>query len=116
MCYDQSAKKIVLFGGGNVPTERGDPGTWTYSPAENRWEQLKPEKQPPARANSRLAYDPVSKKVVLFGGDQLDKLTADTWVFDTAKQTWEERKPARTPTREAITLCSSSRRRKTLAS
>lgn len=97
MCYDQQAKKFVLFGGGNVPTERGDPGTWTYSPAENRWEQVKAERQPPARANSRLAYDPSAKKVVLFGGDQLDQLVADTWTFDTATGTWTELKPAVSP-------------------
>jgi len=97
MCYDRSAKKFVLFGGGNIRSERGDPGTWTYSPAENQWEQLKPDRQPPARANSGLVYDPENKKVVCFGGDRLDQLTADTWVFDTAKQSWEERKPAISP-------------------
>lgn len=97
MCYDRSAQKFVLFGGGNIQSERGDPGTWTYSPAGNRWEQLKLDRQPPARANSRLVYDPVNQKVVCFGGDRLDRLTADTWLFDTAKQTWEERKPAISP-------------------
>lgn len=97
ICYDRGAKKFVLFGGGNIQTERGDPGTWTYSPADNKWEQVKAERQPPARANSRLAYDPVAKKVVLFGGDQLSQLVADTWVFDTATGTWEEKKPAVSP-------------------
>jgi hypothetical protein len=97
MCYDRSAKKFVLFGGGNVQTERGDPGTWTYSPADNRWEPVKTDRQPPARANSRLAYDPWVKKVVLFGGDRLNELVADTWVFDTTTGTWEEKKPAVSP-------------------
>jgi len=97
MCYDQLAKKFILFGGGNIQSERGDPGTWTYSPSENRWEQLKLDRQPPARANSRLVFDPVNQKVVCFGGDRLDQLTADTWVFDSAKQTWEERNPAISP-------------------
>lgn len=97
MCYDRGAKKFVLFGGGNVPTERGDSGTWTYSPADNRWEQVRTERTPPARANSQLAYDPVAKKIVLFGGDRLDELVADTWVFDTATAKWEELKPAVSP-------------------
>lgn len=97
MCYDRRAKKFVLFGGGNVPTDRGDPGTWTYSPADNRWEPVKTDRQPPARANSRLAYDPVARKVVLFGGDRLSELVADTWVFDTAAGTWEEKKPPVSP-------------------
>ncbi|MDB5310189.1 MAG: hypothetical protein JWO38_4391 [Gemmataceae bacterium] len=97
MCYDRSAKKFVLFGGGNIPGERGDPGTWTYSPAGNRWEQVQTDPRPPARANARLSYDLVAHKVVLFGGDRLDQLLADTWVFDTARGTWEERKPAVSP-------------------
>src|SRR5262245_17111442 len=97
MCYDGGAKKFVLFGGGNTPTGRGDPGTWTYSPADNRWEQVKADRQPPARANSRLVYDPTAKKVVLFGGDQLDQLVSDTWTFDTASGTWSELKPTVSP-------------------
>jgi hypothetical protein len=91
MCYDTDAKKIVLFGGGNIQTERGDPGTWTYSPSENKWEQLKLMAQPTARANSRLVYDPVHKKVVLFGGDGLNELDSQSWTFDTARQKWEGR-------------------------
>ncbi|WP_439625281.1 Kelch repeat-containing protein [Gemmata sp.] len=97
MCYDHGAKKFVLFGGGNITTDRGDPGTWTYSPADNKWEPVKAERQPPARANARLAYDHVTKKVVLFGGDRLDQLVADTWAFDTATGTWTELKPPVSP-------------------
>jgi hypothetical protein len=95
MVYDAHNKQFVLFGGGNVQTERGDPGTWTYSPSKNTWTQLKLLLQPPQRANSRLAYDPVHKKVVLFGGDQLDQLLSDTWTFDVVKQAW--RKVAQKP-------------------
>ncbi len=97
MCYDCGNKRFVLFGGGNIQTERGDPGTWTYTPASNTWTQLKIGVQPPQRANSRLCYDPVAKKVVLFGGDQLDQLIADTWTLDLATQKWERKNPARSP-------------------
>lgn len=97
MCYDRHNKQFVLFGGGNVQSERGDPGTWTYAPASNTWTQLKLDKQPPQRANSRLVYDPVNKRVVLFGGDRLDQLSADTWTFDVVAQKWEEKKPERGP-------------------
>lgn len=90
MVYDTHNKQFVLFGGGNVQSERGDPGTWTYSPAKNAWTQLKLDKQPPQRANSRLVYDPVNKMIVLLGGDQLDQLLSDTWLFDVVRQTWSE--------------------------
>jgi hypothetical protein len=100
MCYDRAAKKFVVFGGGNVQTQRGDPGTWMLDP-EGVWEQLRPESQPPPRANSRLAHDPANKLTVLFGGDQLDQLVADTWVYDSAKNTWTERKPTISPSPRA---------------
>jgi len=99
MCYDAERKRFVLFGGGNVQTERGDPGTWTFDPATKTWTELKLEKQPPPRALSRLVYDPVAKKVVLFGGDGLNVLYADTWTFDGAK--WEEKQPAVSPSPRA---------------
>lgn len=101
LCYDRHHKHFVLFGGGNVQTERGDPGTWIYSPADNAWTQLQLDRQPPQRANSPLVYDPVSKKVVLFGGDELHQLVADTWTFDPAARRWEQVKCERGPTPRA---------------
>lgn len=101
LCYDLAQKQFVLFGGGNVQTERGDPGTWVYSPAENSWTDLKLTKQPQQRANSQLVYDPVAKKVVLFSGDQLHQLVADTWTFDLAKKEWQEVKAEKCPTPRA---------------
>jgi hypothetical protein len=100
MCYDRDRKEFVLFGGGNLQTERGDPGTWFYSTQENTWTHLVSE-DPPQRANSQLVYDPVNKKVVLFGGDQLHQLLADTWTLDTATGEWEQIKTPRCPSPRA---------------
>src|SRR5262249_53207146 len=99
ICYDQARKNFVLFGGGNTMTERGDPGTWTYDLGNNTWSPVNPPVQPPARANSSMVYDPVSKKVVLFGGDRLNEMLADTWTFD--GKTWEQRKPKLSPSPRA---------------
>jgi hypothetical protein len=95
MCYVPHLKKVLLFGGGNVETDRGDPGTWTYDPATNVWEEIKLDKQPPQRALSPLVYDSVHRQVVLFGGDQLNQLLSDTWTFDGVK--WEEKGPSTAP-------------------
>jgi len=97
MVYDRHNKQLLLFGGGNVQSRRGDPGTWTYSPSNNVWSELKLKVQPPQRANSRLAYDPIAKKVVLFGGDRLDELMSDTWIFDVVAQEWSEAEPKKAP-------------------
>jgi hypothetical protein len=101
LCYDAHNKRFVLFGGGNAQSERGDPGTGTYDPRANAWHQLDLKTQPPQRANSRLVYDPVAKKIVLFGGDQLDQLLADTWAFDVTRDLWEEIKTDHGPTPRA---------------
>ncbi len=99
MCYDSTRKQLVLFGGGNATTARGDVGTWTFDPASKTWTDLKLETQPPPRANSRLAFDAAAEVTVLFGGDQLDQLLADTWVFD--GKGWQERKPDLSPSPRA---------------
>ena len=57
--------------------------------------------EPPGRARSQTACDPVRKKIVLFGGDGLDRVLSDTWVYDCATRTWEQRFPANCPTPRA---------------
>ncbi len=101
MCYDREAKQFVLFGGGNIQTERGDPGTWTFAPEPRLWEHVKAANEPPQRANSRLVYDPVNKLTILFGGDQLDQLICDTWVYNSARKAWTEQKPKVSPSPRA---------------
>ncbi len=53
--------------------------------------------EPGPRALSPLVYDAKSKLFILFGGDHLDYLTNDTWVFDPAAQTWQQRHPRSAP-------------------
>ena len=56
--------------------------------------------EPSPRALSPIVYDAKTKLYVLFGGDHLDYLTNDTWVFDLANKKWEQRHP-KTPRRRA---------------
>jgi len=46
-------------------------------------------------------YDPVNKLTVLFGGDLLDQLVADTWVYSSAKKTWTGQKAKVSPSPRA---------------
>jgi Galactose oxidase, central domain len=57
--------------------------------------------EPPGRARSQSAYDSVHKKIVLFGGDQLDRVLSDTWLYDCATRTWEQRFPEQCPSPRA---------------
>lgn len=57
--------------------------------------------EPPPRALSPIVYDEKSRIFILFGGDHLDYLTNDTWVFDPAKKKWMQRHPAGAPSPRA---------------
>lgn len=48
-------------------------------------------------AGKTLVYDPQTKLYVLFGGDHLDYLTSDTWVFDPSGLRWFQRHPEGAP-------------------
>lgn len=59
------------------------------------WKQLAPAVSPPARSYCAMAYDPVSKKVVLFGGQGSSGNLNDTWTFDGT--TWAQVTTASAP-------------------
>ena len=80
MAYDEARGQIVLFGGfaGAAPVPSAD--TWVWD--GNNWRQIQPAVSPPRRAGHAMAYDAVSKKVVLFGGSGDFGETNDTWTWD----------------------------------
>ena len=52
------------------------------------WIQLSPANSPPARTYLAMTYDPVSGKIIMFGGYDGNTYLNDTWEFDGA--TWTE--------------------------
>ncbi len=66
---------------------------------EQAVDALSPE--PPGRARSQTVFDPVRKKIVLFGGDGLDRTLSDTWLYDCATRTWEQKFPEKCPSPRA---------------
>lgn len=97
MCYDPVNKEILLFGGGNINADRGHCGTWAFRPSDTTWRKLDLPVQPRPRAQSPMAYEPVNRCIVLFGGDHLDYMMSDTWVYRCATRTWERLSPAENP-------------------
>lgn len=97
MCPDPVNQELLLFGGCGVATPSAGPGTWVYAPEKNQWRELQLATQPSPRALSPMAMDPKAKKIVLFGGEGLDRLYADTWVYDCVTRTWEQRRPKLSP-------------------
>jgi hypothetical protein len=55
---------------------------FAVDPSSARWVPLKAKNSPSARAASAMAYDPVSQKVILFGGFDYSSYLNETWAFD----------------------------------
>ncbi|HZQ22084.1 MAG TPA: kelch repeat-containing protein [Terriglobales bacterium] len=60
-----------------------------------RWLQVNTAQSPSARSAPAMAYDPVSKKIVMFGGWDGTKYPTDTWTFDGSH--WQQVKTAVSP-------------------
>ena len=101
LCYDAYNKEIVLYGGCGYDTLSGSVGTWTFKPATNTWTKLNLSVSPGAIANSPLVYDPVNHVIVMFGGDHLDELRSQTWVYDCPTRIWSKKNPGVRPSPRA---------------
>lgn len=96
MIADATGSKVLLFGGANVHTDAGTPGTWIYEPATTTWRKVNGA-EPPPRSYANLVTDPERNQALLFGGDELDRVLSDTWTFDFATETWTQHTPPLSP-------------------
>ena len=85
LVYDETLKKIVLFGGyDQVGNYRQD--TWTWN--GTAWAEIKPKTKPEHRAQAVMWYDPLAKKTILYSGagrgsieDHAERFS-DMWSFN----------------------------------
>ncbi|NNC75187.1 MAG: hypothetical protein HKN93_06710 [Acidimicrobiia bacterium] len=92
LTYDNAAESFVLFGGDEEPLDAriAEPETWIF--ANESWTAVAVEESPahlteghPVLFELALSYDTQSERVILLiGGDE-------TWAFETATGTWEQR-------------------------
>ncbi len=92
MAHDPVRKALFVFGGSTGVGEPGkaDPAllsgeTWTL--AKDGW-RLVTDQGPGARDHVALAFDPMSKQLLVHGGFDGQKLRGDTWGFD--GKVWKE--------------------------
>jgi len=85
MAYDNSSKKIILFGGYNQ-RYLGDTSTWDGK----KWIVLT-NKGPSKRAGKpALIYSAKNESLILFGGwDKTNKPLMDFWQFNSSSNTWD---------------------------
>jgi M6 family metalloprotease-like protein len=80
MAYDEARGQVVLFGGQDGVSYLNRNQTWIWD--GSNWHQAHPAASPPARFGHAMAYDPVRRKVVLFGGYGDYGESNDTWLWD----------------------------------
>ena len=98
MAYDAARGRVVLFGGGIVPTSQQGGGwpptqfhadTWEWNGAT--WLERTPQggSSPRARHEHAMAYDPIRQVTYLFGGlDSDGNPLGDLWQWD--GQRWSQ--------------------------
>lgn len=85
-----------------VPRLRERPTIKEVAEARGLWQMLvalakKLDAQPALRCQSALAFDPQTKKIVLFGGEGVHGAYADTWIYDPATRSWRQARPPLSP-------------------
>ena len=86
--YDPITQKVILFGGYKEPAPHYN-DTWEYNYSNNTWTELNPLTHPSGRYGSKMVYDPVNQRGILFGG-RASAIMDDTWVYYYGNNTWVE--------------------------
>ena len=97
MVYDSFNRKTILFGGWSEEVGLMN-DTWLYDSQSNQWTNASPTISPALRQSHAMCYDPVSQKVILFGGYRSGgPHFDDTWAFDYVSNTWTNLHPTTSP-------------------
>ena len=88
MAYDEATGQLVLFAGDAYNV------TWIWNGLG--WTKLNPPTRPGQRLGARMAYDPNTQTVIMFGGNDLTiGLLNETWSWNGT--TWTQLHPAHAP-------------------
>ena len=89
MTFDAADNESVLFGGCALTCDAAHTFGDTWAFAHGNWTELHPSTSPSARWNPRMAYDPSTGSIILFGGTpDGSSLLNDTWSFHNG--TWSQ--------------------------
>ena len=95
-CIRPAPRRPVLFGG-TILTPDDDvlnyADTWRWT--GTNWVYIPTAHFPPPRVHGVLGYDPVSQRLILFGGADIGGWYNDTWTFDGTD--WSQLSPATSP-------------------
>jgi N-acetylneuraminic acid mutarotase len=87
-----------LFGGLDFSNFAINNDTWSFDVRQHVWTQLDPAEAPGIGNYHLMAYDPVSDRMILFGGSGPgDRPYGETWGYDFNADTWTNLQPKTSP-------------------
>lgn len=120
MVYVPDQQRHLLFGGGTATSGNAEATTLTNelwwltvnaTAATATWAQLTPGGTlPPARASACAGYDPVRRRLIVFGGEIVNDTLADTVEYDVASNTWFAQTPTGAPSKRGSAVCTFDQR------
>jgi hypothetical protein len=88
--FDENTQRVLLL----TTNAAGNSETWTWD--GSAWQATSPKTSPLGRTDASMAFDPVSRRVILFGGYGIDgKARNDTWAWDGSN--WTQLSPIVSP-------------------
>lgn len=83
MVYDSDANELILFGGASSTSTFSSLSDKTWKLINGAWSEVSLENHPSQRGSSAMVYDPVRKRMVLYGGFAPNRSDLnDTWEWD----------------------------------
>jgi hypothetical protein len=83
MAYDTKANALYIFGGATSTSTFSSLTDKTWVLTGGRWRELTPVASPSKRGAPAMGYDPIRKRIVLYGGfDSSRNNLDDTWEWD----------------------------------
>lgn len=96
MAYDALADKVVLYGGCEL-TRNCNTQTWVFDSTTSAWTNVTPLSSPAIYWGHSMGYDPGARKVVLYGGVDSVGPNSQTWLYDSALNSWTNAMPPSAP-------------------
>jgi hypothetical protein len=83
MAYDTNENALYIFGGATSTSTFSSLTDKTWVLQDGKWKELGSATTPSKRGGPAMAYDPIRKRIVLYGGfDASRKNLGDTWEWD----------------------------------
>jgi hypothetical protein len=80
LAFDTARQRLVMFGGSSPGLPACHDETWERQATD--WQRVPTSSPPPGRCDHAMAYDPVRRNTVVFGGSTSIGPLGDTWTWD----------------------------------